>query len=226
MERRKYYEAYDDRYRQVHQQNLQWFAVSPSPIVEEVLNRYNISAACPILEIGCGEGRDAWYLLKQGYHLLATDISQEAIAFCRNAYPDDMERFQTLDCVKDTLDKSFGFIYAVAVLHMLTEREDRDAFYRFFRQHLSEDGIGLICSMGDGTTERCTDPATAFTLQTRIHEPTGSTVCIAGTSLRMVSFPKLLQEIGDNGLAVCEYGLTKIEPDYGDVMYAVVKRKS
>ncbi len=33
MPERKYYNAYDDRYRQVHEQNLQWFGENPSPIV-------------------------------------------------------------------------------------------------------------------------------------------------------------------------------------------------
>ena len=40
-----------------------------------------------ILELGCGEGRDAIHLLCQGYRVLATDISPEAIAYCRRLAP-------------------------------------------------------------------------------------------------------------------------------------------
>ena len=37
---RHYYEAYDDRYKQVHQRSLKWFSDSPSRIVEETLLKY------------------------------------------------------------------------------------------------------------------------------------------------------------------------------------------
>ncbi len=51
---RQYYEAYDDRYRQVHQKSLKWFSDSPSQIVEETLQKYKTDDRMKILEIGCG----------------------------------------------------------------------------------------------------------------------------------------------------------------------------
>ena len=86
---RKYYEAYDDRYRQVHDSNLHWFDREPSEIVKQTIDAYGIVQTDKILEIGCGEGRDAACLLRAGYDLLATDISPEAIeasAYSRNIW--------------------------------------------------------------------------------------------------------------------------------------------
>ena len=83
MPQRKYYDAYNDRYRQVHEQNLQWFDENPSPIVAETIRNFSISRRHKLLEIGCGEGRDAYPLLAQGFDLLATDVSLEAISFCQ-----------------------------------------------------------------------------------------------------------------------------------------------
>ena len=80
---RKYYEAYDDRYRQVHREGLQWFDDAPTAIVMETIQNFGISRAHKILEIGCGEGRDAYQLLKQNYNIRATDISDAAIAYVR-----------------------------------------------------------------------------------------------------------------------------------------------
>ena len=80
-EQRRYYEAYDERYKQVHQKSLQWFSSLPSKIVEETITEYGISKISKILEIGCGEGRDAIYLMKNGYDLLATDVSPTAINY-------------------------------------------------------------------------------------------------------------------------------------------------
>ena len=73
--KRKYYEAYDDRYRQIHERNLQWSGENASSIVGEIIRDFSISNHQKILEIGCGEGRDAFPLLRQGFDLLATDVS-------------------------------------------------------------------------------------------------------------------------------------------------------
>ena len=170
---KEYYKAYDDRYRQVHEKNLIWFHEAPTPIVKDVIDRYGIRKEAPILEIGCGEGRDAFPLLRDGYSLLATDVSPEAVFFCKERFPAHRDRFAVLDCVTDTLPQKFRMIYAVAVLHMLTEDEDRRAFFRFLHSHLAKDGIALVCSMGDGASERRTDPALAFDQETRTHEQTG-----------------------------------------------------
>lgn len=151
----KYYEAYDLRYKQIHQQHLQWASDTPSPIVGEVLGRYPLPEGARILEIGCGEGRDALDLLRRGLDVLATDVSPEAVAFCQQKAcqqkaPNFAKHFQVLDCIAGTMEETCDFIYAVAVLHMLVLEEDRQAFYRFIRSHLKPQGLALICTMGRG----------------------------------------------------------------------------
>lgn len=78
----KYYEAYDKRYKQVHENNLSWSSNNLTKKVIDTLNKYLSERDIKILEIGCGEGRDARYLLGLGYNVLATDISPEAISYC------------------------------------------------------------------------------------------------------------------------------------------------
>lgn len=223
---RKYYEAYDDRYRQIHTRNLRWFSEDPSPIVGQVISEFSLPKTANILEIGCGEGRDAKVLLRAGYDVLATDLSPAAIAFCRAEDPAFSDRYRVLDCLSDRLDRKFDFIYAVAVLHMLVKDDDRRGFYRFLQAHLSDSGIALVCTMGDGRTERQSDISTAFDLQERIHEQSGETVHIAGTSCRMVSFETFRKEIAENGLSLLREGETSIEPDFPCMMYAVVTKEN
>lgn len=71
---KKYYEAYNDRYRQVHEAGLQWFTQSPTPIVAEVMERFRISSSARVLKIGCGgagfsaddvRGSPAWIKTKR-----------------------------------------------------------------------------------------------------------------------------------------------------------------
>lgn len=225
MSERQYYDAYDDRYRQVHEQNLSWFGNEQSEIVEKIIHDYSLTKEHRMLEIGCGEGRDAFPLLEKGYRLLATDVSSEAIAYCQRRMPGDAEHFRVLDCITGRLNLDFDFIYAVAVVHMLVLDEDRDAFYGFIREHLNYTGIALICSMGDGSVERQSDTHTAFDLQDRVHERTGKVLRIARTSCRMVNFRNFHAELERNGLIVIKQGLTSIEPDFTKMMYAVVRKR-
>lgn len=224
MPDRKYYEAYNDRYRQVHDRNLRWASDAPSAIVGQVMEDFGISTDAKILELGCGEGRDAAYLLNRGYTVTATDISPEAIRYCRERNPRFAVNFQVLDCVAGKWEEKYDYIYAVAVIHMLVTDADRGCFYRFVREHLTENGTALICTMGDGNLERSSDISTAFDLQLRTHGETGAQLQLAGTSCRMVTWETFLREAQENGLQAIAQGLTAVEPDFPVMMYAVVKK--
>ena len=221
---KQYYKAYDDRYRQVHSASLCWFAETPSPIVYDTIRKFGILPTEKLLEIGCGEGRDAHFLLNRGYDLLATDISPAAVEFCRREAPEYTDSFQVMDCLDTDCSDRFDFIYAIAVVHMLVPDADRSKFYRFIREHLTKSGIALICSMGDGSIQRQSDISKAFDLQDRIHEPTGQHLKIASTSYRAVSFEEFEAELKSVNLNILEQGITVVEPDYGTMMYAVVKK--
>lgn len=225
MPKRKYYEAYDERYRHIHDQNLIWFNNNPSPIVADTLREFSISNKHKLLEIGCGEGRDAYPLFEQGYNLLATDVSSAAISFCRKKKPDYAAHFQTLDCVTEKLNETFDFIYAVGVVHMLVLDADRNAFYQFIWNHLKSDGIALVCTMGNGSIERQTDISSAFDIQDRVHEQTGKVVRVSGTSCRMVTFQTFNAELEQNEFVIIKQGITAVEPDFPQMMYAVVKTR-
>lgn len=222
-ENRKYYEAYEERYKTAHAYGVSWENDVSTPIVADTLKKYQIQKTHCLLEIGCGEGRDARVLLNQNYDLLATDISKEAIAYCQKQVPQYENHFRVLDCLSDELNEKFDFIYAIAVIHMLVIDDDRRGLYQFIRNHLQENGIALICTMGDGEFETKTDIMQAFTLQERNHK--SGKMMVAATSCRMVSWNTFEQEIAHNGLTLVEKGMTSALPNFDCLMYAVVKRK-
>ena len=219
---REYYKAYEDRYKTIHQKGASWFSNTPTPIVMELLEKYGISLSSPILEIGCGEGRDAKALLEKGYCLKATDVSPEAISYCKAAFPEHISNFQTLDCLKDHHPFSYTFIYSVAVIHMLVPSKDRTDFYQFIYQHLTENGLSLICTMGDGKIERETDIRKAFRVEEREHS--SGSIPVASTSCKMVSFSTFEKELKENRFTIIEKGLTESFPDFPILMYALVKK--
>ena len=218
----KYYAAYEERYKTAHQKGVSWSSDKSTPIVMETIRKYRIEPYRRLLEIGCGEGRDAKAVLDGGYDLTATDLSPEAIAYCRRIMPGYSDRFRVLNCLSGHLEERFDFIYAVAVVHMLVPDEDRNRFYQFIHDHLKPDGSALICTMGDGAFEMQSDIRTAFALQEREHASGKMTV--AATSCRMVSFRTFERELRGNKLRIVEEGLTGALPDFNSLMYAVVQK--
>ena len=224
-EKRKYYEAYELRYRQVHGRNISWASDSPTPIVLEMIRKY-IGESARILDIGCGEGRDSLFLLNQGYDVTGIDVSEEAIRFCRGkADPKMRDRFLVLDVCQDELDCRYHFIYSIATIHMLVLQKDRDSYLQFIRNHLLSGGYALILTMGDGITEMESDISEAFQNKKRTKQETGEEMEIAATSCKMVSFDTFRAELQKNGFEILEDGLTSIEPDFPTIMYALVQRK-
>lgn len=220
---KKYYTAYDERYKTAHEKGVTWENMKCTPIVLKTISRYGLRKDQDLLEIGCGEGRDSRIVLENGYNLTATDISPEAISYCKETAPDFEHNYFILDCLSDHLEKTFDFIYAVAVVHMLVLDEDRNAFYRFIGDHLKKDGIALICTMGDGKYEMQTDINNAFELQERDHE-TGK-MQVVSTSCRMVSFVTFENELHRNQLEIIEKGITDAMLNFNSLMYAVVKKQ-
>ena len=218
---KKYYEAYEERYKTIHEKGFSWSSDVATPIVLKTIQKYGIKKDDDILEIGCGEGRDAKELLSKGYNLFATDISKEAINYCQTNDSKHKDCYQVLNCLDDETNKQFDFIYAVAVIHMLVLDEDRNRFFSFIRKHLKETGIALVCTMGDGIKEIKTDIKTAFDLQTRNH-PSGP-VEVAATSCRMVSFKTFEKEILNAHLSIIEEGITESFPEFDKLMYAIIK---
>ena len=74
-------------------------------------------------------GRDSRAVLENGYHLMATDISKEAIAYCKRTMPSFQEHFSVLDCLSNELDKLFDFIYGIAVIQEAPAGQVKWLFY-------------------------------------------------------------------------------------------------
>ena len=218
----KYYEAYDKRYKQVHDKGLAWSTNSNTEIVEEIIKKYHLDKE-NMLEIGCGEGRDARYLLNKNYNVLATDISQGAINYCIKNDISHKNNYKVLDVLSDNSKDKYGFIYSVACLHMLVLDEDRNKYYKYIYNHLEDNGYALILTMGDGTKESVSDINKAFDNITRTHQKTNQEIEVATTSCRIVNFDTLFKEV-NNKFQIIEYGITKIEEHFDKIMYILIKK--
>lgn len=80
-----------------------------------------------LLEIGCGSGRDAAFMVENGYHLVAIDASKNMIREAKELHP-ILENSLQVGIIPDNLDftdNSFDGIYSIATL-MHLERNKID----------------------------------------------------------------------------------------------------
>ena len=220
-----YYKAYDNRYKQVHDKGLLWEYIEPSPVVEDFIKENNATKASKILDLGCGEGRDAINLLKKGYNVFAIDQSSEAIKKCielsKGKYAD---RFCEFDIITDTDNSKYNFIYSISVLHMFVLDKHRESFFKFIYNHLEDNGKALITVLGDGKTEKATNIEDAFTLSERILQQTKQRIMVSSTSCRIVNWDILKEEIKKSGLHIEKKFISKAIPGFNSSMCVILKK--
>lgn len=221
---RKYYEAYDDRYKVIHLEGDSWAEEMPSECLLEFLTKYNINKNSSILEIGCGEGQNALYLMKKGLNIKASDVSYEAINWCKNKAkvngfnPDS---FFVLDALNNKLSEKFDCIYTVSTLHMLVPNDDRQKFLDFIYNHIKDDGIAIITVMGDGNrVYNDSDITKAFEPSKRNFKD--REVVVASTTCKIVNWDTFYKELECSKLKVIESFVSEDIVGFDKSMIAIV----
>ena len=122
-----------------------YWGLEPGKFLEELIRLCPPSSGKTVLDIGCGEGKDAVYMAEKGYDVTAFDLTQSGIqkalrlAEKRNvtidAYVDDINTFQT--------EKQFDMVYSTGTVQYLFE-ENKKAFFEKISQITKPDGIVFI----------------------------------------------------------------------------------
>lgn len=224
----KYYEAYEKRYEKYHsQEGKAWAGDRPSYILDDLLKKYlKDKQNAQVLEIGCGEGQNAIFLMQKGYNVEASDVSSSAIKWCKKAAIAenlDADKFFVLDVLQNNFSKKYDLIYSISTLHMLVLDEDRKKFFDFIWSHLNEGGIAIVSVMGDGENERNnTDIAKSFDEVERCAN--GQMVKVAQTSCRIVNWQTLFKEIANSKLSVIDNQITGEISGFASSMLVVLKK--
>ena len=220
-----YYKAYEDRYKKVHEQGKLWEYDIPSSVVLDFLISNNVKKEGKILDLGCGEGRDAIYLLNRGYNVTAIDYSISAINKCNqlsnNKYKDC---FKSFDIFQDILDDTFDYIYSISVLHMFVLTEHRNSYLNFIYNHLNKNGKALITVLGDGTLEKKSNIDDAFLLNERTIQETNEKIYVTSTSCCIVNWSTLENEVKRNSLKIDRKWISNEIPGFNESMCIVVRK--
>lgn len=220
-----YYKAYENRYSQVYENGMLWSSKENTPEVLKCIKKYKISKKDKILDLGCGEGRDAIYLLNKEYNVMAVDYSQTVIGKCKELSDNKYnEYFKQFDLINEKMNCKFDFIYSIAVLHMFILEEHRNKFLSFIREHLTKDGICLICVLGDGKQEYVSNIDEAFKKVKRTVMNNNNELEIAATSCKIVNWDNLENEIKNNNLSIREKWISTDIPEFEYSMCIVINK--
>lgn len=130
----------------------------PSPEILELLDR--LPRAARVLDLGCGDGRNAIPLARAGHRVTAVDRSRSALAALRRAAAreggrprDDGEEPLGVELVEADLSalcplEDYDLVIAHGVLHLLAPL-DRDALIQRMKRHTRPGGWNVIAVFTD-----------------------------------------------------------------------------
>lgn len=104
-----------------------------------------IPPGADVLEVGCGDGRDAVHLSSLGHSVVGLDASAAAVELCRRAHAGSAATF-VQGVVSDHAEawqQSFDVLYSRFVIHAMTEQEEL-ALWRDARRVLRPGGQLMV----------------------------------------------------------------------------------
>ena len=105
--------------------------------------------------------------------------------------------------------------------NILKNETTRKSIYK----HLKEDGIALICVLGNGKDEYCSSIEDAFKNVKRKVLNNNSDVYIATTSCKIVNWNNFEQELTNNNFVIIKKWLSNEIPEFKDSMCVVIKKE-
>ena len=118
---------------------------APSPFAQYVAGRLRGDER--LLEIGCGNGRDASFFSSRGLTVVAIDASDAAIDLCQEARGENGAHFVAgrLSDLKDEIGDPFDVIYSRFVLHAMTQDEEAETLTGAYRTLRPGGSLYLEC---------------------------------------------------------------------------------
>ena len=122
-----------------------YWGLEPGDFLFELINLCPPAENKKVLDIGCGEGKDAVFMAEKGYDVTAFDLTENGIrktislAHKRgvkvNAYVDDINTFET--------DEQFDIIFSTGTVQYIFD-ENKEAFFKKLEKITKPNGIVFI----------------------------------------------------------------------------------
>ncbi|TCM95875.1 tellurite methyltransferase [Paenibacillus sp. BK033] len=132
---------YEEEYKT---ENYYW-GTEPNSGVYEVLKAMPPSGRLKLLDIGCGEGRDAVFFARNGYEVTGIDVSDAGIEKTKRLAERAGVQVNAVkaDILDFRLDTPYDIIYSSGVLHYI-KPEFRQEIFANYKQFTNPGGIHVL----------------------------------------------------------------------------------
>jgi Trans-aconitate methyltransferase len=133
-------------YQEVYEKSDSYYwGVKPSYMCLEVIKLMPPDRPLRVLDIGCGEGKNAVFFARCGYDVSAFDIASSGVEKTKRLAEKagvHVNAFEA-DVLKYRLDNDYDILFSSGVLHYI-KPELRDEIFENYRTHTSEGGINAM----------------------------------------------------------------------------------
>lgn len=119
-----------------------YWGIEPSKTCYQVLELMPPTKPIKLLDIGCGEGKDAVFFARNGYDVTAFDVSDAGIEKTKRLAEQTGVRLSVFkaDILDFRLDTSYDVLYSSGVLHYI-KPEYRDEIFSNYKQFTNINGM-------------------------------------------------------------------------------------
>lgn len=157
--------AQQERWQTAYEQHPSLHGADPSAAARWTAKLFGAAGIDDVLELGAGQGRDAFYLARQGFSVHATDFSDSALDRLRlDAQREGLDDRVTaaLHDVRDPLppaDATVGAVYANVLLNMAFSRTELRSLVNEIRRVLRPGGLFVytVWSTDDSRFGHCAE---------------------------------------------------------------------
>ncbi|WP_276326700.1 class I SAM-dependent methyltransferase [Lentzea albidocapillata] len=124
------------------------------PLLDDLLENCDLAGA-RVLDAGCGEGRNAAWLARQGAEVTAVDVSALALENARAMWPDEPGiTWQLADLVAEPPRAgAYDVVVCDSVLHWMPGRTQVAELVQSLQQATSASGLHVVCAFNDRKQE-------------------------------------------------------------------------
>jgi len=132
---------YEDDYRK----NEYFWGVAPSTMCLKTLELLPPERPLKLLDIGCGEGKDAVFFARCGYDVSAFDISEAGLEKTKRLADKAGVHVRTFraNLCDYRLDENYDILYSSGVLHYI-KPELRDEVMENYKAHINNNGLAAL----------------------------------------------------------------------------------
>lgn len=133
------------QYEGKYQQEDYYWGLEPSPMCYDVMRLRPPTRPWRVLDIGCGEGKDAVFFARNGYEVTAFDVAEPGLEKARRlaaAFNVDVNFFQA-NIFDFRPNSEFDIVFSSGVLHYLPE-DIRGTVIEAYQEHTAAGGIHAL----------------------------------------------------------------------------------